>query len=366
MKTKVELIKNYPVESLKNWGDYFGYPEAICKKMISMTDCDWQNAKIAVLDDFGFQMINFLMNVKKVPLQNIHFLVSEGDEAKVELMKQWYSCFLENEVFSIYNINNMFDLIIANPPYGYASTLAIPITKMCMKQSHEVVCLAPLKAFRGPEVEPFVEFLENIGNLEDYFTDATLSNICITHITPGRIYERDFFRTYILTKKQQQIQQAIDDYNNSHSFSYKAQSNIIGPEFYEKLYLPNFEKIFLITWRGEGDGVHKKGGKDMMHNLEGKITECVGGSASGLMFKTKQERDNFAKWWYSCNEKRDNKDKIGLTNFLLDLICAFAGGGGRMKFYFENFPAIDWSHPWTDTEILKELGLPEDFLEKEA
>lgn len=23
---------------------------------------------------------------------------------------------------------------------------------------------------------------------------------------------------------------------------------------------------------------------------------------------------------------------------------------------------LDWSHPWTDAEILKELGLPEDFL----
>lgn len=26
---------------------------------------------------------------------------------------------------------------------------------------------------------------------------------------------------------------------------------------------------------------------------------------------------------------------------------------------------LDWSHPWTDKEILKEIGLPEDFLEKE-
>ena len=164
--------------------------------------------------------------------------------------------FVETEIRQIYNINNMsFDLIIANPPYGYASTLSISITKMCMKQSHEVVCLAPLKTFRGPEVEPFIEFLENIGNLGDYFMDATLPNICIAHITPDKKYERDFFRTYILTKKQQQIQQAIDDYNSNHSFSYKAQSNIIGQGFYEKLYLPNFEKIFLITWRGEGDGV---------------------------------------------------------------------------------------------------------------
>lgn len=28
-------------------------------------------------------------------------------------------------------------------------------------------------------------------------------------------------------------------------------------------------------------------------------------------------------------------------------------------------PHLDWSHPWTDEEILKEIGLPEDFLGEE-
>lgn len=28
-------------------------------------------------------------------------------------------------------------------------------------------------------------------------------------------------------------------------------------------------------------------------------------------------------------------------------------------------PRVDWSKPHTDAEILKEIGLPEDFLEKE-
>jgi len=32
MKTKIELIKNYPVESLKNWGDYLGILKSFVKK----------------------------------------------------------------------------------------------------------------------------------------------------------------------------------------------------------------------------------------------------------------------------------------------------------------------------------------------
>lgn len=150
MKTKIELIKNYPVESLKNWGDYFGYPEAICKSMIDIAGTtDWQNAKIAVLDDFGFQMINYLINTKKVPLQNIHFLVSESDEAKVELMKKWYSVFLENEISSVYNINNMFDLIIANPPYGASTHAKIAKALMDIKSAKEYIFLCPTSLLTG-------------------------------------------------------------------------------------------------------------------------------------------------------------------------------------------------------------------------
>lgn len=150
MKTKIELIKNYQVESLKNWGDYFGYPEVVCKSMTDMVSTtDWQNAKIAVLDDFGFQMIRYLIREKKVPLQNIYFLVSESDEAKIELMKKWYSCFLENEISSIYNIDNMFDLIIANPPYGASTHAKITKSLMDIKSAREYIFLCPTSLLTG-------------------------------------------------------------------------------------------------------------------------------------------------------------------------------------------------------------------------
>lgn len=34
-------------------------------------------------------------------------------------------------------------------------------------------------------------------------------------------------------------------------------------------------------------------------------------------------------------------------------------------YFCEQNPALDWSKPHTDAEILAEIGLPEDFLEKE-
>jgi len=175
MKTKLELIKNYPVESLKNWGDYFGYPEAICEKMTDMvSDVDWANSKIAVLDDFGFQMINFLINTKKVPLQNIYFLVSEVDENKIDLMKKWYSVFVENEVLSVYNINNMsFDLIIANPPYAKNTYIDI-LEAIKTTNPKQITFLCPW-AFTNnvragkelkEEIEPFVSSYTQLDGAE--------------------------------------------------------------------------------------------------------------------------------------------------------------------------------------------------------
>ena len=118
MKTKLELIKNYPIVALKNWGEYDGYPQSHLRKMAGMVSStfNWQTAKIAVLDDFAFQLTNFLIEKKNVPLQNIYLIVSEEDEKRADVMKRWYSALLENEVLSRYHIvkDMSFDLIITN------------------------------------------------------------------------------------------------------------------------------------------------------------------------------------------------------------------------------------------------------------
>ena len=48
-----------------------------------------------------------------------------------------------------------------------------------------------------------------------------------------------------------------------------------------------------------------------------------------------------------------------LIYFILDLLCEAYNGGA---FYQEICVRVDWSRSWTDAEILKELELPEDFL----
>ena len=58
-----------------------------------------------------------------------------------------------------------------------------------------------------------------------------------------------------------------------------------------------------------------------------------------------EEKENIINWWY--NSKIASKLCWGLK---------------KQSFGRGYLPRVDWSHPWTDAEILKELGLPEDFL----
>lgn len=67
--------------------------------------------------------------------------------------------------------------------------------------------------------------------------------------------------------------------------------------------------------------------------------------AKGYEFETKEEKENIINWWY--NSKMASKLCWGLK---------------KQSFGRGYLPRVDWSHPWTDEEILKEIGLPEDFL----
>ena len=383
MKTKIELIKNYPIESLKNWGDYFGYPEAICKSMVNMAGTtDWQNAKIGVLDDFGFQMINYLINVKKVPLQNIYFLVSEEDEAKVELMKKWYSCFLENEVLTIYNIDNMFDLIIANPPYGKQGTLSIPLINTFLKMHDKDMCiLAPLNNFSKGG---FLKFAKEIKYIEEQVFDVEICELCCAKL--NRNFEGTFNKKDIVLKgKQLQLANALLQYNKTHEKHWEKLTgfNRFDPEkklstsqnwkgFCKKddtnLNAYNEGRVFMSTTWTPSNGVHKdKESWDFKCNFEHIYPFGIGARPKtdrildAFVFETKEEKDNFQNWWYSCLDG-EIYNKNSLCNCILHIIEKAVSRSAGSEGYLTYFPNLDWSRSWTDQEILKELGLPEDFL----
>lgn len=376
MKTKLELIRNYPIEALKNWGDYFGYPEAVCKNMVDMaTVTDWQRAKIAVLDDFGFQMINYLMNSKKVPLQNIYFLVSEEeDEAKVELMRKWYSNFLENNIIQTYNIDMSFDLIIANPPYGKSSSLSRKIVNALTenKAAKEITVLAPPRSCFDNISK--VKDYKDVGWTSDWFVDIAACNKVAISLMKMVTDDVNIYSSKedFLDEKNKQLFRAIENYNKMHKTDFQVEkrsvleckedwNKILGFSYvvlcngyHADLKSVDLSKVTDKTKEGSVDVKFNFGidFEDYYKRLNGDV-----GVLRLINMHSELEKNNFQIWWYTNPE--------GLPLAIRKLMRKNENQTPAPRCYIDYFPNLDWSHPWTDREILKEIGLPEDFLEKE-
>ena len=287
---------------------------------------------------------------------------------------------------SIFN-NMSFDLIIANPPYGLNNSLAKKIIPAVLSQTKEMVVLVPKNTYKSKSCLDRVKKLSIVDNV---FEDAAVQNLSIALLSKDYINTVITMESISLSPKQLQLATTIKTYNKTHAKHYnrvKLSGAPIGNRLEKTIekaalngicdYLKPIANMklkdakdvglfFVTTVWTPSNGVHTSHAHDWTYNLEGKWDPdwdrmCP---INASIFLNKQERDNFSKWWYSCLEREQEKKlRSGLTNACLDLCRdAISTGGGGYEIYFPN---LDWSHPWTDEEILKELGLPEDFLEKE-
>ena len=280
----------------------------------------------------------------------------------------------------------MFTKIIANPPYGKSSSLSKKIVKALLKNkvAKEMVVLAPRSAYKDSKILAHVATYQDVENC---FTDAAIDRLAITRVVPDTV-NKYTYESISLNKKQTELLSAIRKYNSCHGSHFHIVS---GSNFSKKWNLQlkdtnsqiqlsgnlkniadkkladlveNFQCFFKTVWT-PSNGVHIFDGLDIRYNLDNVFNEkvkevwfkCYHGDL--FVFKDRVSRENFNKWWYSCRELY-GKERKGLTNYILGMLCE-AGCAGVNSFY-EYLPHLDWSHPWTDQEILKELGLPEDFL----
>ena len=291
---------------------------------------------------------------------------------------------------------NMFDLIIANPPYGKSSSLAqqiIDTVKACAKQS---IWLVPVNTCKYDEVLKSCESVNILSRSDsNLFEGATTGRLSLLKISPktnnsSLVYEDLILST--LDKKLIDLRKATKAYNEKigtksiytidgtyllkkYGKTLKEASKQTLPKTFESIANRNVKDLrdegycFYNTVRSTVDGVHFIDGYDRRYNFEGIWDNKVDTTHSGdlLCFESKEARNNFRDWWYSCTKKYANKvecNRRGLTNMYLTLLGSCVSLSAGIGYYIDYFPQVDWSHPWTDSEILKELGLPEDFLEE--
>ena len=286
----------------------------------------------------------------------------ESDCEDETFLKKLETCF-EN-----YIMNNMsFDLIIANPPYGKSSSLSKKIVNKMLecKVAEEMVVLAPPKTYE--DCITFVSKLGWSGQTPEVFDipEANAQLITVATLTDKKSNSISIDDLY-LSEKQQQLKTAVTKYNATHTPFYKEliqQMTISRKSRYA--YLKD-ELIFVVPIWTPLDGVHACDSSDRRHNLEHKPVAWKDGSSGdyGIYFEDEMKLKNFTDWWYA-KPGRNTEAQKSLINNLLKILSARYGKGCSIEKYKEILPALDWSRPHDDAEILKEIGLPEDFLEKE-
>ena len=293
-----------------------------------------------------------------------------------------------------YNTNMTFDLTLVNPPYGKSSSLAqqiIDTVKACATQS---IWLVPVNTCKYDEVLKSCESVNILSRSDsNLFEGATTGRLSLLKISPktnnsSLVYEDLILST--LDKKLIELRKATKAYNEKigiksiytidgnyllkkYDKTLKEASKQTLPKTFESIANRNVKDLrdegycFYNTVRSTVDGVHFTDGYDRRYNFEGIWDNKVDTTHSGdlLCFESKEARNNFRDWWYSCTKKYANKvecNRRGLTNMYLTLLGNCVSLSAGIGYYIDYFPQVDWSHPWTDEEILKELGLPEDFL----
>ena len=254
-------------------------------------------------------------------------------------------------------------LIIMNSPYGKSSSLSRKILNTIheSKIADEIVCLAPPKTY--------IDLYANVDSWKGYygwentrmFEGASLENLCIVSINKNPVNKFESYLDCILDEKMKVFRNAVLKYNETHEifYDFKGWSTL---QVKNKGLLDGVDEslIFLVpiftpsTLNGVAFA-----GESYKHNVlkESIVYEERHSGPWNMVLHSQLEYDNFSKWWYGSGKRKEKS----LLNFGFDVLYRAYGGDPSLNKYCEILPNLDWSRPWTDKEILKEIGLPEDF-----
>ena len=256
----------------------------------------------------------------------------------------------------------MFTKVIANPPYGTRGSLSKKIINALLenKVAEEMVVLAPIRS--SVDVIDYIEDIHYLGDINKYF-EANCSSISINRIVPKKVCKYTDLADVRKGEKQLQFERAVRLYNSSHEPFYVATHGYCTLRRKEALKDVNEDLLFVVALWCATDKVHKGNNtEDKKHNLLGQpINWSKRSSISTIQFDDPVKLQNFKNWWYKVPGKGVDAQRT-LIYFILDLLCEAYGTTPSIKKYVWFLPHVDWSHPWTDSEILKELGLSGDFL----
>lgn len=310
-----------------------------------------------LIGQFDEQFVSQLSGYNKV------YILYDSEEQKIN-----YIDAVEKNLYYFYNTDEVlkmckkFDYIIANPPYAMGNELTKTVVENV--EFGKYINLMPASKYKGKKLYRYVE---SIDKVEDHFDDAEVGE-SLTITTMSKIvdkfksfeelemckFDKRFKKFYEMNSKKKN--------NIKYCYLYR-QGCKTEQEVREALNKINSDTDFFITRRTPDDGIHM--GEDaidrkfnLIKNSSNLILGITKQGSNGyqtqggfIFFNTPTEKGNFAEFWY-----RDGKN--GLMNKLIK------GLNKKCSPIDIAIPRVDWSHPWTDEEILKEYGYTEEEIKE--
>lgn len=326
---------------------YFGYSsqkltDRIFERLPSNLN---SNSRIGVVNDFGLEVISRLV---EQGYNNVYILCTEENDKLYNIIKYMIEKefqFNKERILKLQDIdmNDKFDLVIANPPYEIGNQVIAETMKHC----EEAVVLMPASKYKKDslykvvtsfEVLPWHEYKECFGDADTHVHIATCKNNNESEYASWTEFELNTYDQKWIRYYRENLRRKA-----SWECSYRVDA-----------YHP-CESTFLLTIRSCVDGVHKtKNCLDFHWNIEeicdySKFPSSTGAQAVFTTFKSHQEKHNISSWWYksliaSQLVRGINKQSLSETYSFL--------------------PKVDWTKTWTDEEILEDYGYTDEEIKE--
>ena len=301
-----------------------------------------------LIGQFDEQFVSQLSGYNKV------YILYDSEEQKIS-----YIDAVEKNLYYFYNTDEVlkmckkFDYIIANPPYAMGNELTKTVVENV--EFGKYINLMPASKYKGKELYRYVE---SIDKVDDNFDDAYVGE-SLTVATMSKIADTfSSFEELEMCKFDERFKKFYE-----LNLSRKSLFNI-GP-YCSKPTKQNYSQDtdFFVYLRAAANGVDMSGGTyDWNNKLKSeqelmpyilRTYEDRGQMVCGqfIFFSTEEEKKNFTDFWY----------RNGISGLMHKLIKGMHKSSGTID---TAIPRVDWSHPWTDEEILKEYGYTEEEIKE--
>lgn len=336
-----------------------GFNSVVSDRIFNKIGTKTENAEILIFNDFSLQMLNRLID-EGFERENIYLAYGswnkDGTPSDNEYALKIMRLYIRSNFVGDFNVislkeafgNMKFDIIIANPPYG---SIGAKITNHIRENIDygEFINLLPANDYK--RIDGLWNYAGEMETCQDVFEDAAVTTH-IAKINKDKVNDMSVrnFETS-LYKDLQLIKYFKLNTDRSYAAFDTAPMCGCGIEEAKKW---DISKTFVIGHRDMNHGhlPYSRASNTYLWNVKENITvdqlaknilSTKQLMMSNIIFNTAAEKKNFVNFVYSDNGFR----------FLSKLFTAAQIDGGTRGYIL---PKVDWTHPWTVEEILKDYG----------